>query len=336
MQPGDLDEDLRALVRRQRALERGVRGVEGAPRLGGAALRDAADDLARVGRADLDPVAGLDPLAVDQQLAFGRGGGHAPSLRAYAFAVPIVARISITPVKGFQMALPEEVELTADGVVENRRFLLAGADGKRVRSSKNAGTPRSAPTTTRPPRPCMRFPDGSEVEGSARPTGEPFVLRYHTGRVRCDPSRASGRRSSPSLPGTACSSSGPAARRGARRAGDARLAGLGRAARARGRSGGTAGVSGCCSLGGCERSTRRTSGRAGRSGSAKAVVRPTLAVERCAVTTRDPETGRRDLDTLHLIRGYREPRGDVQIRFGMLADVEAPGRVRFGDPVEPL
>ena len=36
-----------------------------------------------------------------------------------------------------------------------------------------------------------------------------------------------------------------------------------------------------------------------------AVVRPTLAVERCAVTTRDPETGRRDLDTLHLIRGYR-------------------------------
>ena len=54
----------------------------------------------------------------------------------------------------------------------------------------------------------------------------------------------------------------------------------------------------------------------------EAVVRPTLAVERCAVTTRDPETGRRDLDTLHLIRGYREPRGEVEIPFGMLAEVE--------------
>ena len=75
-QAGDLDEDLGALVRGQRALERARRCVDRAPRLVGAALRDAADDVAGVGRAHLDPLAGLDPLAVDQEPALGRGCGH--------------------------------------------------------------------------------------------------------------------------------------------------------------------------------------------------------------------------------------------------------------------
>jgi uncharacterized protein YcbX len=68
----------------------------------------------------------------------------------------------------------------------------------------------------------------------------------------------------------------------------------------------------------------------------EAVVRVAGPVERCAVTTRNPETGEVDLDTLGLIRGYREPRDGVTIPFGVYARVETPGLVRGGDPVEPL
>jgi uncharacterized protein YcbX len=67
-----------------------------------------------------------------------------------------------------------------------------------------------------------------------------------------------------------------------------------------------------------------------------ALVRVGGGVGRCAVTTRDPETGERDLDTLRLLRGYREPLEDGEIPFGVYAEVEQPGRVRVGDPVEPL
>jgi uncharacterized protein YcbX len=59
-------------------------------------------------------------------------------------------------------------------------------------------------------------------------------------------------------------------------------------------------------------------------------------VGRCAVTTLDPDSGARDLDTLGTIAAYR---GDVVTReplpFGVWCEVVAPGRVAVGDPVEP-
>jgi len=59
-------------------------------------------------------------------------------------------------------------------------------------------------------------------------------------------------------------------------------------------------------------------------------------VPRCAATTRDPDSGHRDLDTLRLIKEYRGVRDRVAIDFGVYASVEQPGRVRVGDSVEPL
>ena len=60
-------------------------------------------------------------------------------------------------------------------------------------------------------------------------------------------------------------------------------------------------------------------------------------VPRCVVTTQDPDTGRKDFDTLKRIAEYRplmtDPRG---VPFGMYAEVERPGRVAVGDAVEPL
>jgi hypothetical protein len=58
-------------------------------------------------------------------------------------------------------------------------------------------------------------------------------------------------------------------------------------------------------------------------------------VGRCAVTTLDPDTGVRDLDTLGTIPAYR---GVVPTReplpFGIWCQVVEPGPVAVGDPVE--
>jgi uncharacterized protein YcbX len=63
-----------------------------------------------------------------------------------------------------------------------------------------------------------------------------------------------------------------------------------------------------------------------------ALVRVTGPVDRCAVITRHPETGERDLDTLRIIKSYRGTR-DKYIDFGMFASIERAGVVRVGDPV---
>jgi hypothetical protein len=73
-------------------------------------------------------------------------------------------------------------------------------------------------------------------------------------------------------------------------------------------------------------------GRAARVG--EALLRFGGPVDRCAVTTRDPDTGTRDLDTLRLIKGYRGMPRKGKIDFGVYADVVEPGVVRLGDSVE--
>jgi uncharacterized protein YcbX len=87
-------------------------------------------------------------------------------------------------------------------------------------------------------------------------------------------------------------------------------------------------------LAGCTEHEEDTwAGRRVRIGAA--IVRITGPTDRCVVITRHPETGKRDLDALRLIRGYR-PMRDKYIDFGMFARVETPGSVAVGDAVEPL
>src|SRR5439155_7082190 len=86
-QSGDLDEDLRALVRRQRLGQGALSRIDGTARLVGPAPGNAADDFAGVGGADLDPVAGLHPLAVDQQPTLRRRCGHRASVGERSGAV---------------------------------------------------------------------------------------------------------------------------------------------------------------------------------------------------------------------------------------------------------
>jgi uncharacterized protein YcbX len=55
---------------------------------------------------------------------------------------------------------------------------------------------------------------------------------------------------------------------------------------------------------------------------------------RCAITTLDPATGQRDVDTLRYILGYRP--NPMAAYFGVYGIVDHPGRVTVGDAVSLL
>jgi hypothetical protein len=77
---GHPDEDLGALVRGKRLAHR-LRGrVDRTARLRGPVLGDPSDHVAGVGRADIEPFAGLHPLAADEELAVRDRCRHASSL----------------------------------------------------------------------------------------------------------------------------------------------------------------------------------------------------------------------------------------------------------------
>jgi MOSC domain-containing protein len=67
----------------------------------------------------------------------------------------------------------------------------------------------------------------------------------------------------------------------------------------------------------------------------EAVLRVVERDPRCAITTRNPETGERDLDTLRMIASYRPP-SQGKVWFGVYATVVRPGEVHVGDAVNPL
>jgi uncharacterized protein YcbX len=252
--------------------------------------------------------------------------------------VPSVARISVTPVRTFRLAHPDEVELTERGVVENRRFLLVDADGKRLRSSLTVW-PAPVSAEWEPSSETLRVRvDGEAVEGSALGAGEPFVVDYNGTPITAQVVEGPWTEALSELYGASVRivrPDGP---------GQLQLAPVTLVSRASleriGREAGGEEVDGrrfrmLFDLDGCDTHEEDTwHGRRVRIG--EAVVRVGGPVERCAVTTRNPETGAVDLDTLKLIRRYREPREGVTIPFGVYAEVEQPGRVRVGDPVEPL
>jgi uncharacterized protein len=250
-----------------------------------------------------------------------------------------VSRISLTPVKCFHLDHPGEVMLGRDGVVGNRLFLLVGADGTRLRSAENSWPlALSASYDATGDTLELRFPGGEAIVGSAAGNGEHLALKVGGREQRVS-----------IVPGpweSALSELGGRPLRIARveRDGDgmvepvtvmssasvarlAREAGLETIDARRFRS--------LFELDGCaEHEEDEWEGSRVRIG--EALVEIGEPVIRCAVTTRDPDTGERDLDTLRLIASYRGQGPEGEIWFARYGRVVEPGRVRVGDAVAPL
>jgi uncharacterized protein YcbX len=246
-------------------------------------------------------------------------------------------RISVSPVKGFRLSHPEQVALGRDGVADNRRFFLVGPDAERLRSSLTAWPVRArAEYDTEAEWLRMRFPDGSEVEADARGNGATIRSTagtlHVTGRVVAGPweaplSRLAGhpvRLVRADRPGVGMNAPVTLVSDGS----------LGRLAEVAGR----AHVDSrrfrmLFEVADCEPHEEDT-WEGGVFHVGEATIRVGGPVDRCAVTTRDPETGERDLDTLRLLKEYRGQReSDGAVLFGVYATVERPGAVRVGDPL---
>lgn len=247
--------------------------------------------------------------------------------------MPEVRRISITPVKGFVLAHPEEVELTEHGVPGDRLFSLVEEDGTRVRSSLNAWHNLvTAVFDHASERLVMRFPDGREVAGDAGPAGDVLDVPHDGRSVRAqvvdgpwtEPLSALAKR-----PVRLARMAHPNAVKDApvSLVSDGSLARLSSEA---GREVDARRFRMLLEIAGCsEHEEDDWLGGLVRVGDA--VIRVVVHNVRCAVTTRDPDTAERDLDMLGLLADYRGT-----VIFGVLADVVEPGRVCLGDAVEPL
>jgi uncharacterized protein YcbX len=249
-----------------------------------------------------------------------------------------VARISLTPVKCFHLDHPAEVTLGPDGVVGNRLFLLVGADGERLRSSATPW-PVAVSAAYEPVRDVleMRFPDGEVISGRAAANGEELAIRL------------GGREQHVRI--VAGPWTEPLSELGGRAVELARVerdglgmdepvtlvssASVARLSREAGRAVDARRFRSLFELDGCAEHEEDTwEGRRVRVG--EALVEIGEPVVRCAVTTRDPDTGERDLDTLRVIASYRGMGPDGEIWFARYGRVVEPGRVRVGDEVARL
>jgi uncharacterized protein YcbX len=255
--------------------------------------------------------------------------------------MPSVTRLSVTPVKSMHLSHPGEVRLETFGVLENRRFYVAQPDGTLFNNSKHGPLVRIRATyDPGSEHLALVFPDGRVLEGDAAAVDGPvdtnFFGRWAGGHVLAGrwSDALSEYAGTPLVlvrcehPGDA-SDSAPVSLYSKESAAelDRRSGRIDPHDRRRWRM--LVEVEGVDPHG--EDSWAGCRVRLGA-----AVIRVLRPVGRCVITTQDPETGIKDFDTLSAITAYRGLRDGKSIDFGVYADVEAPGTVRVGDPVEVL
>jgi uncharacterized protein YcbX len=252
-----------------------------------------------------------------------------------------VAWITIAPVKGLALVHRDEVELEPFGVRENRRFYLVDESGRMINGKVIGHVVRVVPEYDENEGAlALCMPDGGMVSGTVE-VGDglttSFFGRPVAGRLVEGPwSEALSELAGRQLRLVRTEHLGHGADRGSRAGvslvGTASLEALASAASVDEVDGrrfrmlfGVDGIPAHAEDGWI--------GRRVRIGDA--VVRPHGNVGRCAVTTQNPDSGVPDLDTLRLLGGYR---GDIEtsepLPFGIWGEVDEPGRVRLGDPVE--
>jgi uncharacterized protein YcbX len=259
-----------------------------------------------------------------------------------AHVPPRVAWISFTPVKGLWLRALEEAEVTRDGIPGDRAFFLVDADGTLV-NGKRLGALMTVVAEHDPAagRLSLRFPDGREVAGAVE-LAPPITARFHGLALQARPllgdfSAALSAHAGAPLRLVATPPERPGVDRG--HEGAVSLLSTGSLERLRAQADAREPVD--------MRRFRMTFGVDGVAPHAEdgwrdvrmgdALLRVTGNVGRCAVTTRDPDGGEVDFPTLHHLAAYRREIATTEpLPFGVHARVLEPGRVRVGDPVEPL
>jgi len=257
---------------------------------------------------------------------------------------PHVAWISFTPVKGLRIQALREAQLTAAGIAGDRAFFLVDARGA-MANGKRHGALQSvvAEHDAAVGRLSLRFPDGREVADAVE-LGRPERVRFYDQRLRARPvagpfSAALSEHAGAFLRLLAAPVERPGVDRG--HAGAVTLLSTASLARLREQSGATEPID--------ERRFRMNLGIEGVAAHAEdgwlgrtvriggALVQVTGHVGRCAVTTRDADSGVVDFPTLRHLEDYRgavaQPEATERLPFGVHARVLEPGRVRLGDPV---
>jgi uncharacterized protein YcbX len=250
-----------------------------------------------------------------------------------------VAWITIAPVKGLALTSLEEAELGRSGVAGDRAFHLLDVAGRLV-NGKQLGRLMAVRAEAANGRLELRLPDGTAVTGEVElgdAVATDFYGRSVPGHVVVGPwgealSQLAGQR----VRLVKIVDAGDGVDRGVEAAvtllGTASLDALARAAGLEARPDARR-FRMLLGIEGLEAHEEDTwLGNRVRVGAA--VVVPRGNVGRCAVTTFDPDTCERDLDTLRVLRDYRarvlttEP-----LPFGVWGEVVEPGRVAVGDPV---
>lgn len=252
-----------------------------------------------------------------------------------------VVRISIAPVKSLGLLHPDEIVLEAHGVRGNRRFWLVDENGRLFNNKLGGPLVRIRPEWDEEThRLALTFPDGRRVDGvvelgdrvDARMYDHPHPSRRVVGPWEHAISEYAGR------PLTLLWAEMHAVDRGYR-GGTVSLVSRGSLER-------LADEAGTDALDGrrfrmlfeidgvpahAEDEWLGTQVRVG-----DATIRLNGDVGRCAVTTHDPDLGVTDLDTLGALARYRREGRNEPLPFGVYGAVAVPGRVRVGDPVQPL
>jgi len=258
---------------------------------------------------------------------------------------PSVARIAIAPVKALALLAPDEVVVTPTGVAGDRRYVLLDAEHRLANGKRLGPLVRIVPEVGDDPETLhLLFPNGTRIGGEVRlgrEVGAVFYGYERPARVVEGPySEALSAATGQPLTLVRMSEEGAGIDR-ADEGGSVSIQSMAALEAMAAAAGLDAPVDArrfrmTFTLDGVEAHAEDGwMGRRVRIGDA--IVRPGGNIGRCAVTTQDPDTGIRSLDTLRLIA---ETRGHLlatePLPFGVWAEVLVAGRVRVGDPVEPL
>jgi uncharacterized protein YcbX len=252
-----------------------------------------------------------------------------------------LAWIAQAPVKGLSLSLVRDATLGLTGLAGDRAFYLVDADGRLV-NAKRAGALLRARAELDEGKLRVLLPDGSVAEGEPE-LGEQVETNFYeqrrvSGRVAHGPwSGALSELARMPLTLVRADEPGAGLDRGAAAAASlVSTASLDALARATGTEGAVDGRRFRMTFGVAGVEAHAEDGWLGRRVSVGgAVVVPRGNVGRCRVTTLDPDTGERDLQTLDAIAEYR---ADVEtteaLPFGVWCEVVQAGRVAVGDRVE--